>query len=177
MSPPVVRGVARPYDGVSPTFAEGVFIADTAAVLGDVTLGEEASVWYGAVLRGDVMPIRVGRRSNLQDGAVVHATTLISSTVVGDDCTVGHRAILHGCALGDRVLVGMGAIVLDNAAVGDDTVIAAGSLVPPRAKLAGGFVYMGSPARRVRPLRDDDRAMIAAGWQSYVELARRHAAG
>lgn len=172
----VVRGVVRPYNGASPSFGAGVFVADTAAVVGDVTLGDECSVWFAAVLRGDVMPIRFGRRSNLQDGAVVHATTDISRTVVGDDCTVGHRAVLHGCTLGDRVLVGMGAIVLDNAVVGDDVVIAAGSLVPPRAKLEGGYVYVGSPARRVRPLRDDDRAMIAAGWRSYLELSRRHAA-
>ncbi|MFO0603521.1 MAG: gamma carbonic anhydrase family protein [Polyangiales bacterium] len=173
----VVRGIVRPFDGVSPRFGEDVFVADTASVVGDVTLGDGCSVWFSAVMRGDVMPIRFGRRSNLQDGAIVHATTDISTTVVGDDCTVGHRAILHGCTLGDRVLVGMGAIVLDNAEVGDDAVIAAGSLVPPRAKLPGGFVYVGSPAKPVRPLRESDRAMIASGWQSYVDLARRHVAG
>lgn len=174
---PVVRGVIRAFDGVTPTLGDEVFIADTAAVVGDVTLGDGCSVWFSAVLRGDVMPIRVGPRSNLQDGAVVHATTGLSRTVIGADCTVGHRAILHGCTLGDRVLVGMGAIVLDNAEVGDDAVIAAGALVPPRARLPGGFVYVGSPARPARPLRESDRAMIAAGWQSYLELARRHAAG
>jgi carbonic anhydrase/acetyltransferase-like protein (isoleucine patch superfamily) len=171
---PVVRGVVRAFDGVWPTFGEDVFVADTATVVGDVTLGDGCSVWFAAVLRGDVMPIRVGRRCNFQDGVVVHATTDLSSTVLGDECTIGHRAILHGCTLGHRVLVGMGAIVLDNATVGDEAILAAGSLVPPRTNLPGGFVYVGSPARAIRALRESDREMIASGWKSYVDLSRRH---
>lgn len=171
----VVRGVVRPYGGRAPRFGDGAFVADTASVVGDVELGEGSSVWYGAVLRGDVAPIRVGARSNVQDNSVVHATTDLSTAVIGDEVTVGHRVILHGCTVGDRVLVGMGSIVLDLAVIEHDVVLGAGSLVPPRARLASGSLYLGSPAKRVRPLRDEDRAMIEAGWRSYVELAPRHA--
>lgn len=169
-----VRGVVRPYEGRAPELGSEVFVADTAVVLGDVVLGDSSSVWYGAVLRGDVMPIRVGRRSNIQDGSVVHATTDVSTTVLGDEVTVGHRVVLHGCQIGDRVLVGMGAIVLDNAVVEPDVVIGAGTLVPPRMRLSSGYLYLGAPAKRVRPLGDAERAMIVAGWTSYVDLARRH---
>lgn len=175
MSLAVVRGVVRACDGRVPSFGDGVFVADTACVIGDVTLGEGASVWYGAVLRGDVAPIRIGRRSNVQDVSVVHATTDLSTAVLGDEVTVGHRVVLHGCTIGDRVLVGMGSIVLDLAEVGSDVVIGAGTLVPPRMKLESGYLYLGSPAKRVRPLRDEDRAMIELGWRSYLDLSLRHA--
>lgn len=171
----VVRGVLRPFEGTHPTLGDGVFIADTACVVGDVVLGDGASVWYGTVLRGDTMPIRVGRRSNIQDLSVVHITTDVAGTTVGDEVTVGHRVILHACTIHDRVLVGMGAIVLDEAVVESDVVIGAGSLVPPRARLTSGYLYLGSPAKRVRALRDGDRAMIEAGWRAYVDLGRRHA--
>lgn len=175
MSERWIRGVVRAFDGVTPRFGAGAFVADTAAVVGDVELAEGASVWYGAVLRGDVAPIRIGRRSNVQDGSVVHATTNLSTTVLGDDVTVGHRVVLHGCEVHDRVLVGMGSIVLDLAVIESNVVIGAGSLVPPRARLASGYLYLGSPVKRVRPLRPEDHAMIDAGWQSYVELAAKHA--
>ncbi len=169
-----VRGVVRAFDGHAPSFGRDAFVADTASVIGDVVLGDEASVWYGAVLRGDVAPIRIGRRSNVQDLTAVHATTDLSTTVLGDDVTVGHRVVLHGCTIHDRVLVGMGSIVLDLAVIESDVVLGAGSLVPPRARLESGYLYLGSPAKRIRPLRDEDRAMIVAGWTSYVELARKH---
>lgn len=170
----VVRGVVRPYDGVAPRFGDDVFVADTASVIGDVELGEGSSVWYGAVLRGDVAPIRIGRRTSLQDGSVVHATTGLSAAVVGDEVTVGHRVILHGCTVGDRVLVGMGAVLLDLAVVEPEVVIGAGALVPPRARLESGWLYLGSPVKKVRRLGDADRAMIESGWTSYVELAAKH---
>lgn len=170
----VVRGVVRPFRGVHPTLGAGAFVADTASVIGDVVLGEQASVWYGAVLRGDVAPIRIGRRSNVQDGSVVHATTDLSTTVLGDDVTVGHRVVLHGCTIEDRVLVGMGSIVLDLAVIEHDVIVGAGSLVPPNARLESGWLYLGSPVKKVRPLRDTHHAMILAGWQSYVELAVLH---
>ena len=170
-----IRGVVRAFDGITPAFGVDAFVADTASVLGDVVLGDAASVWYGAVLRGDVAPLRIGARSNIQDGSVVHATTDLSTTVVGEEVTVGHRVILHGCTLHDRVLVGMGAIVLDLAVIERDVVLGAGSLVPPRMRLESGYLYLGSPAKKIRPLRHEDRAMIEAGWQSYVDLSRRHA--
>ncbi len=170
-----VRGVVRSYDGIAPTIARGVFVADTATVVGDVVLAEGASVWYGAVLRGDVAPIRIGRRSNVQDVSMVHATTDLSTAVIGEDVTVGHRVVLHGCTIGDRVLVGMGSIVLDLAVIESDVVLGAGSLVPPRMRLESGYLYLGSPAKKIRALRAEDHAMIAQGWQSYIELGAKHA--
>jgi len=164
----------KAFEQFVPTLGEGAYVAEGAMVIGDVVLGAQSSVWYGTVLRGDVMPIRVGARSNLQDLTVVHTTTGVSTVVVGDEVTVGHRVILHGCTLHDRVLVGMGAIVLDNVVVESDVVVGAGALVPPGMRLASGFLYLGSPAKKVRALGDRDRAMIDAGWQAYVELGSRH---
>lgn len=169
-----MSGLVRAFGGVTPTLGEGAFVAETAAVIGDVALGPGSSVWYGAVLRGDVAPIRIGARSNVQDVSMVHGTTNLSSTTLGDEVTVGHRVILHGCTIGDRVLVGMGSIVLDLAVVESDVVIGAGSLVAPRSRLESGYLYLGSPVKRIRPLRDEDRAMIETGWKSYVDLAARH---
>ena len=169
------RGVVRPFEGIHPQLAADVFVAEGAAVVGDVHIGASSSVWYGTVLRGDTMPVRVGARSNLQDLSVVHITTNVSGTFIGDEVTVGHRVILHACSIGDRVLVGMGAIVLDEAVVEREVIIGAGSLVPPRARLQSGHLYLGSPAKRIRPLRDNDFAMIEAGWRAYVDLGRRHA--
>ncbi len=174
LGPARVKGLVKPFEAHVPSLGAGCYVAEGALVIGDVILGPESSIWYGTVLRGDVMPIRVGARSNLQDLTVVHTTTGVSTVHVGDEVTVGHRVILHGCTLHDRVLVGMGAIVLDNAVVESDVVIGAGALVPPGARLAGGYLYLGAPAKRVRPLRDGDRAMIDAGWQAYVDLGRRH---
>ena len=166
----------RAYDGRVPR-VDGAFLAETATVVGDVVVGEGSSIWYGAVLRGDVMPIRIGARSNIQDLTTVHGTTDLAATTVGDEVTVGHRVVLHGCSVGDRVLVGMGSVVLDLAEVGSDVILGAGSLVPPRAKLESGWLYLGSPAKKIRPLGAADRKMIEAGWRSYVELAARYAAG
>ncbi len=169
-----VRGVVRAFEGVEPRLAEGCFVADGAVIVGDVTLGPQSSVWYNAVLRGDVMPIRVGARTNLQDLAMVHVTTGLSTTVIGDEVTVGHRAILHGCEVADRVLIGMGAVVLDLAVIESDVVLAAGALVPPRARLESGYLYVGSPAKKSRALTERDRAMIEEGWRAYVDLGARH---
>ena len=172
---PRVRGLVRPFEDLHPTLADDAFVAEGAVVVGDVVLGAQASVWYGTVLRGDTMPIRVGARSNVQDNAVVHITTNVAGTVIGEEVTVGHRVILHACTVGDRVLVGMGAIVLDEAVVEREVIIGAGSLVPPRARLQSGFLYLGSPAKKIRTLRDGDHAMIEEGWRAYVDLAVRHA--
>jgi carbonic anhydrase/acetyltransferase-like protein (isoleucine patch superfamily) len=157
------------HRGVRPTLGARVFVADTATVIGDVVLGDDASVWFGCVVRGDVFPIRIGARSNIQYGAVVHVTGDMASTSVGDDVTVGHMALLHGCTVGNRVLVGMGSIVLDNAIIEDDVVLAAGSLVPPGARIPSGMLAMGRPAKPVRPLQDHDRVRIAEGARLYVE--------
>ncbi|MGE0790718.1 MAG: gamma carbonic anhydrase family protein [Sandaracinaceae bacterium] len=161
-----------PYRGILPRVADGAFIAPSADVIGDVTIGERSSVWFGAVIRGDVMPIRIGARTSIQDNSVLHATGGWRDTVVGDDCTVGHSVILHGCTVGDRVLVGMGSIVLDMAEIGDDTLIGAGSLITPRTKIPSGVLVHGRPAKVVRELNEQERDWIreAAGhYQALVD--------
>ena len=169
-----MSGIIRAFEGVTPSLGEGAFVAANAALLGDVVVGPGSSIWYGAVLRGDVAPIRIGARSNVQDISMVHGTTGLSSTTIGDEVTVGHRVILHGCTIADRVLVGMGAIVLDLAVIETDVVLGAGSLVTPRSRLESGWLYLGSPAKKVRRLNDGDRAMIHEGWMAYVDLSARH---
>lgn len=161
-----------PYNGLTPRIASGVFIADTARVIGDVHLGEGTSVWYSTVVRGDVFPIRIGARVSLQDGAIVHVTTDRYATTVGDDVTVGHRAVLHGCTVEDGALIGMGAIVMDEAVIGAGAIVAAGALVSPGTVIPPGMVAMGSPARAVRPLRDNERAFLTYSAGHYVDIAK-----
>jgi carbonic anhydrase/acetyltransferase-like protein (isoleucine patch superfamily) len=160
------------HKGVAPTLGKGVYVAPNATVIGDVYLGPESSVWFGSVLRGDVFPIRIGARTNIQDGSVVHVTGGKAATTVGDDVTVGHMALIHGCTIGARVLVGMGSIVLDGAIIEDDVVLAAGSLVAPGARIKAGSLAMGRPAKAVRALRDEDLAWIAEAGRLYVAYAK-----
>lgn len=162
------------FDGVTPTLGKDVFITPDATVLGRCTLGDEVNVWHGAVLRGDEGTITVGARTNIQDLSVVHVTSEMFDTRIGSDVTVGHRAILHGCTIGNHVLVGMGAIVLDGADVGDFCLIGAGALVPPGMKVPPGHVVLGTPGKIVRELREQERQMILASAPHYVELAARH---
>jgi len=158
--------------GVRPALGRDVFVADTAAVIGDVHLGDEAGVWFGAVLRGDYMPIRVGARTNIQDNAVVHITAGMSGATVGDDVTVGHSAIVHGCVVGNLCLIGMGSVILDGARVGDESFVAAGSLVTPGKIIPPRSFVMGRPAKVVRPVREEDLAWIRASAAAYVAHAR-----
>lgn len=155
-----------------PQLGKDVFVAPNAVVIGDVVLGDEASVWFGVTIRGDVFPIRIGARTNIQDGSVIHVTNDRSATTIGDDVTVGHMALLHGCTIGHRVLVGMGSIVLDDATVGDDAIIGAGSLVPPRMKIPPRVLVMGRPAKIIRELKDEDLVWTRAAGQLYVQYAR-----
>jgi carbonic anhydrase/acetyltransferase-like protein (isoleucine patch superfamily) len=156
---------------------DGVFVAPNATVIGDVHLGADSSVWFGTILRGDVFPIRVGARTNIQDGSVVHVTSGKAATTIGDDVTVGHLTLLHGCTVGDRVLVGMGSLVLDGAVIGDEAVLAAGSLVPPGGRIPPRSLAMGRPAKVVRPLGDQDLAWIREAGDLYVRYARIFASG
>lgn len=165
------------HAGIAPTLGRDVFIAENAAVLGDVHLGDESSVWFGTTLRGDVFPIRIGARTNIQDGSVVHVTGGKAATTVGDDVTVGHMVLLHGCIVGNRVLVGMGSTVLDGAAIGDDCVVGAGSLVTPRMVIPAGHLAMGRPAKVIRKLTDEDRAWVAEAGSLYVQYARTFRSG
>ncbi len=164
-------------NGVRPTLGRDVFVADGAAVIGDVHLGDGSSVWFGAVLRGDYYPIRVGARSNVQDNVVVHITAGHASTSIGDDVTVGHSAVIHGCTIGSRVLVGMGSIVLDGTVIGEDSFIAAGSLVTPRTVIPPRSFVLGRPAKAVRPVRPEDTAAIHDGASLYAGYARDFLAG
>ena len=158
-------------DGVRPTLGDDVFVAPNATVIGDVHLGDASSVWFGCVLRGDVFPIRIGARTNIQDGSVVHVTGGKSQTTVGDDVTVGHMALLHGCSVGHRVLVGMGSVVLDDAFLEDDVVLAAGSLVPPGMRIPARSLAMGRPAKVVRALGEKDLAWVREAGNLYVAYA------
>ena len=158
--------------GVSPRIHPDAWVAPNATIIGDVEIGEGSSVWFGAVLRGDVMPIRVGARTNIHDNAVVHVTGGRASATIGDDVTVGHSAIIHGCTVGNRCLVGMGSIVLDNAVIEDEVFVAAGSLVAPGARIASRSMAIGRPAKRVRALEDNDLLEIAGAAALYVQYAR-----
>jgi carbonic anhydrase/acetyltransferase-like protein (isoleucine patch superfamily) len=158
--------------GVRPTLGRDVFVADNATVIGDVHLGDESSVWFGTVLRGDYFPIRVGARTNIQDNSVVHITSGTAKTTIGDDVTIGHAAIIHGCTIGNRCLIGMGSILLDNAVVGDGSFIAAGSLVTPGTVIPPDSFALGRPAKVLRRVRDEDRLTIEASSKLYVAYAR-----
>jgi carbonic anhydrase/acetyltransferase-like protein (isoleucine patch superfamily) len=162
------------FDGVSPTLGRDVFLAPSATVHGKVVLGDEANVWFGAVLRGDVGSITVGQRTNIQDLTMVHMTGGVSDTRIGDDVTVGHGAVLHGCEIGHRCLVGMGSILLDNVVVGDECVIGAGALLPQRMVVPPRSLVLGSPARIVRPVKDTELRMGLDGARVYLELAAKY---
>ena len=171
----------RTFEGVTPSVAEDAWVDPAALLIGDVAIGAQSSVWPQCVLRGDVHRIRIGARTNIQDATVVHVTHDGEftpgghPTEVGDDVTVGHRAIIHACRIGDRVLVGMGAIIMDGAVVGPDVMIGAGALVPPGRELASGWLYVGSPAKPARELTDEERRMLVYSAHHYVANARRHA--
>ncbi|MEQ5803340.1 gamma carbonic anhydrase family protein [Halomonas sp. H10-9-1] len=166
----------RAWKGKRPQLGERVYIDPASLVLGDVTLGDDCSVWPMAVIRGDMQRIRIGARVSVQDGCVLHITHASDFNpggyplTVGDDVTIGHKAILHGATLGSRILVGMGAIVMDGAVVEDEVIIAAGAVVPPGKHLEGGHVYAGNPARALRPLKEKEREFFPYTAGNYVKL-------
>ncbi len=158
-----------------PQLHPSVYIAPTAVLIGDLEIGADSSVWYQAIIRADVNTIRIGCRTNIQDFCMIHVSTDTYPTVVGDDVTLGHRVTLHGCTVGNRVLVGMGAIVLDGAVIGDDCIIGAGSLVTGGTIVPPGSLAMGSPARVRRPLSAEERQSLVRSAVHYVALAQAHA--
>jgi gamma-carbonic anhydrase len=162
-----------PYKGVWPVIAEDVFIASGAIVIGNVTIREGASVWYNAVVRGDVAPIVIGQRTNIQDNCTLHVDADAPLTI-GDDCTLGHGAIVHGATVGDRVLVGMSSVVLSHAAVGADTIVGASALVNEGKSIAGGSLAVGIPAKVVRELTEAERAGILDSAAGYAQRAQEH---
>lgn len=157
-----------------PKVSADAFVAPGAQLIGDVMLGSEASVWYNCVLRGDVKPISVGSRSNIQDGSVVHVTRSRHATIIGADCLIGHLAVIHGCELHDHCFVGLGTIVMDGCVVESDAMLAAGALLSPGKRVPAGQLWAGRPAVFVRDLRPDEIARNRAGAAGYVELARLH---
>jgi len=163
-----------PFQGTIPTLGQGVFLATNATLVGKVVLGDGCSVWFGAVLRGDVGSITVGARTNIQDLTMVHMTLDVSNTRIGDDVTIGHSAVLHGCEIGDRCLVGMGAILLDNVKVGEECVIGAGALLPQRMVVPPRSLVLGRPARVVRQVNEDERRMGLEGAERYLAYVKQY---
>jgi carbonic anhydrase/acetyltransferase-like protein (isoleucine patch superfamily) len=169
-----MAGLIKTVGGKTPELGRDVFVADGAVVVGDVHLGDQVSVWYGAVLRGDVGFIRIGARSNVQDLACFHMTTDVSNTIVGEDVTVGHGAIIHGGIIGDRALIGMGSVILDNAEIGEEALIAAGAVVPPGMKVPPRVMVRGQPGRVVRELTPEETRLGIRGAEDYLRLALKH---
>jgi carbonic anhydrase/acetyltransferase-like protein (isoleucine patch superfamily) len=168
--------IIQPYGGRAPRLHPTVHVAPGAVVVGDVELGEGASLWFGAVVRGDVNHVRIGARTNIQDHTVVHVTSGTHPTIVGDEVTVGHRVVLHGCTVERRALVGIGAIVLDGAVVGEEAMVGAGALVPPGMVVPPRVLVLGSPARVKRPLTPDEIAHLARSAERYAGLAATYVA-
>lgn len=162
----------REFLGVWPVVDSSNFVAESAALIGDVRLGREASVWYNVTIRGDVHRIVIGARSNVQDNSVVHVTHGTAPTTIGEDVTIGHGAIVHGCTIHDRVLVGMGAIILDHADIGSDSIVGAGTLVTSRTVVPPRSLILGNPGRAVRSLTDDEVAMVRSYADNYVRYSR-----
>jgi carbonic anhydrase/acetyltransferase-like protein (isoleucine patch superfamily) len=157
-----------PVKNIHPQLGENCFLAPNATLVGDVTLGDDCSVWFNAVIRGDVNSIRIGNKTNIQDGAVIHCTYQKAATVIGNNVSVGHNAIVHGCTVQDNVLIGMGAIVMDNAVVESNCIVAAGAIVLENTRCESGYIYAGIPAKKVKPLSPEQTAALGQTASNYV---------
>lgn len=166
----------RSYKGISPSLGQDVYIDPQSCVIGDVRLADDSSIWPMVVARGDVNYITIGKRSNVQDGSILHVNRITENNpggyplIIGDDVTVGHKAVLHGCVIEDRVLIGMGAVILDGVIIESDVIVAAGSVVPPRKRLVSGYIYLGNPAKQGRKLTEDELAFLSQSSANYVFL-------
>jgi carbonic anhydrase/acetyltransferase-like protein (isoleucine patch superfamily) len=166
----------RPYKGIMPSCGANTYIDSSAVLVGDIKLADDVSIWPLVAARGDVNTITIGKRTNIQDGTVLHVTRKSEHNpdgnplIIGDDVTVGHKCMLHGCVLGSRILVGMGAIIMDGVIVEDDVFIGAGSLVPPNKRLISGYLYVGNPIKQVRPLKESESAFLTQSAINYVAL-------
>lgn len=155
-----------------PSFGRDCFLADTAVIVGDVVMGDQCSVWWNAVIRGDVNAIRIGHRVNIQDGAVLHCTFEKSQTIIGNDVSIGHNAIVHGCMVEDEVLIGMGAIVMDLAVVQKHVIVAAGAVVPENSVLESGWIYAGTPAKKLKELDEENlQFFITRTAENYIKYS------
>ncbi len=176
VGPRVEGAYIRSFGERAPRLHESVWVAPGAAIIGDVEIGRDSSVFYGSVLRGDVERIRIGERTNIQDQATLHVTEGRYPTLLGDEITVGHRAVVHGCRVADGALVGIGAVVLDGAEIGEEALVAAGAVVRPGQVVAARSLVAGVPARTIRALRAEELALQRERTLRYVETARSHAA-
>jgi gamma-carbonic anhydrase len=163
-----------PFEGATPKLGDDVYVAPGARVIGNVELGDEASVWYNAVIRGDLERVEIGARTNVQDGTVIHIESGQFPTIIGEGVTIGHKALVHACTIGDNCLIGMGSIILDGAVIEDNALIAAGAVVTPGTTIPSGTLAIGTPAKVVRELSDEEIQHFQASAAHYVELARRH---
>ena len=172
----------RTFENFTPIIGEGVFVDPSAMVVGDVTIGEHSSIWPLVTIRGDVHSISIGKRTSVQDGCVVHVTHAGPYNPegfechIGDDVTIGHKAMVHGCTIGNRCLIGMGSVIMDGATIEDEVVLGAGSIVPPGRVVTSGFLWVGSPARKIRPLTQDEMDFFEYSAMNYVKLKDRHLA-
>lgn len=165
---PIIKTVR----GFTPVMGADCFLADNAVVVGEVTMGKNCTVWFNAVVRGDVHSITIGDNTNIQDGAIIHCTYQKARTVIGSNVSIAHGAIVHGCTLGDNILVGMGAIIMDDAVVGADSVIAAGAIVLPGTVIEPGSIYGGIPARRIKDIGPEMKEVIARTARNYPQYAK-----
>jgi len=166
----------RKYNGISPALGHSNYIDLSSVLVGDITLGDDVSIWPLVAARGDVNTITIGARTNVQDGTVLHVTRKSEHNptgnplIIGEDVTIGHKCMLHGCTLGDRILVGMGAIIMDGAVVEDDVFIGAGSLIPPNKTLLSGYLYVGNPVKQARKLKESEVDFLKQSATNYIEL-------
>ena len=169
-----MRTMIRIFQGITPVIPKSCFIEDTAVVIGDVVMGEQCSVWFHTVIRGDVHYIRIGHRTNIQDLSMLHVTHDTHPLIIGSDVTIGHHVVLHGCTLKDRVLIGMGAIVMDGALIGEDSVVGAGALVTERTIVPPKSLVLGSPAKVRRPVTEKELSWILESSANYVRYAGQY---
>jgi carbonic anhydrase/acetyltransferase-like protein (isoleucine patch superfamily) len=160
--------VILPVKDKSPSWGQDCFIAENATIVGDVVMGDKCSVWFNAVIRGDVHYIKIGNNTNIQDGAIIHATYLKAPTNIGNNVSIGHNALVHGCTLHDHTLIGMGAIVMDNAVVEPYVIIAAGSVVLENTLCESGYLYAGTPAKKIKPLTDEQKGLLDRLPDNYI---------
>lgn len=163
--------IIKSLRGFTPVFGSNCFLADNAVVVGEVKMGDNCTVWFNAVVRGDVHSITIGDNTNIQDGAIIHCTYQKAKTVIGSNVSIAHQAVVHGCTIDDNVLVGMGAIIMDDAVVGSNSVIAAGAIVLPGTKVEPGSIYAGIPAKRVKDISEEMKAVIARTAKNYPMYA------
>ncbi|NLP28483.1 MAG: gamma carbonic anhydrase family protein [Clostridia bacterium] len=162
------------FNNMNPKVSEGTFLAEGCHIIGDVTIGGQCSIWFGAVLRGDDNNIKIGKGTNIQDNAVIHVTGDTNPTLIGDYVTIGHNAIIHGATIGDKCLIGMGAIILDGCVIGKNTIIGAGALVTGGKEIPEGVLCLGSPAKIVRKLREDEIQKLSSSAEHYIKLAEKY---